>query len=82
MFIGLSALLTYWAGSQLQSQIWGWRWGICVLLGGLAGYNYATFGLPGGAQVILANGILGVILISGLGELIGLGVGWFWSRRT
>jgi beta-N-acetylhexosaminidase len=82
MFIGLSALLTYWAGSQLQSQVWGWRWGICVLLGGLAGYNYATFGLPGGAEVILANGILGVILISGLGELIGLGVGWFWSTRV
>jgi beta-N-acetylhexosaminidase len=82
MFIGLSALLTYWAGSQLQTQIWGWRWGICVLLGGLMGYNYATFGLPGSAQVVLANGILGVILISGVGELIGLGVAWLWSRQA
>lgn len=80
MFIGLSALLTYWAGNQLQSQRWGWRWGICVLLGGLAGYNYATLSLPGSTQIVLANGILGVLLISGLGELIGLGVAWLWSR--
>jgi beta-N-acetylhexosaminidase len=80
MFIGLSALMTYWAGSQLQSQRWGWRWGICVLLGGLAGYNYVTLGLPGSAQILLANGILGVLLIAGMGELVGLGVAWLWSR--
>ena len=82
MFIVFSALLTYWAGSQLQSHLWGWRWGICVLLGGLVGYNYATLGLPGSAQVVLANGILGVLLISGVGELIGLGLALLWSRQA
>ncbi len=82
MFVGLSAVLTYWAGSQLQSQIWGWRWAICVLLGGLLGYNYATLGLPGSSQIVLANGILGVLLISGVGELIGLGFAWLWSRQA
>jgi beta-N-acetylhexosaminidase len=82
MFVGLSALLTYWASSQLQSRLWGWRWGICVLLGGLIGYNYATLGLPGSSQIVLANGILGVLLISGVGELIGLGLAWLWSRQA
>ena len=82
MFVGLSALLTYWAGSQLQSRLWGWRWGVCVLLGGLIGYNYATLGLPGSSQIVLANGILGVLLISGVGELIGLGLAWLWSRQA
>jgi len=82
MFVGLSALLSYWVGSQLQSQPWGWRWGICVLLGGLIGYNYATLGLPGSTQVVLANGILGVILISGVGELIGLGIALLWSQQA
>jgi beta-N-acetylhexosaminidase len=82
MFVGISALLTYWASSQLQSRLWGWRWGICVLLGGLIGYNYATLGLPGSSQIVLANGILGVLLISGVGELIGLGLAWLWSRQT
>jgi beta-N-acetylhexosaminidase len=80
MFIGLSALMTYWTGSQLYSQRWGWRWGICVLLGGLAGYNYAALGLPGSAQIVMAYGILGVLLMSGAGELIGLGFAWLWSR--
>ncbi len=82
IFIGLSALLTYWASSRLQSGLWGWRWGICVLLGGLVGYNYATLGLPGSTQVVLANGISGVLLISGVGELIGLGFAWLWSRQA
>ena len=82
MFVGLGALLTYWASSQLQSRLWGWRWGICVLLGGLIGYNYATLGLPGSSQIVLANGILGVLMISGVGELIGLGFAWLWSRRA
>jgi beta-N-acetylhexosaminidase len=82
MFVGLSALLTYWASSQLQSRLWGWRWGICVLLGGLIGYNYATLGLPGSSQIVLANGILGVLFISGVGELVGLGLAWIWSRQA
>jgi beta-N-acetylhexosaminidase len=82
IFVGLSALMTYWAGNQLQSQPWGWRWGICVLLGGLTGYNYATLGLPGSTQVVLANGMLGVLMISGVGELIGLGIAWVWSRQA
>ena len=80
MFVGFSALLAYWAGSQLQVRPWAWRWGVCVFLGGLLGYNYATLGLPGSTQIVLANGILGVILIAGAGELIGLGVAWLWSR--
>lgn len=80
MFIGLSALLTYWAGSYLQSQRWGWRWGICVLLGGLVGYNYITLSLPGSTQTLLANGVLGVLMITSMGELIGLGVAWLWFR--
>jgi beta-N-acetylhexosaminidase len=82
LFIGFSALLTYWASSQLQSRRWGWRWGICVFLGGLVGYNYATLGLPGSTQVVLSNGILGVLLIAGVGELIGLGFAWLWARLT
>jgi beta-N-acetylhexosaminidase len=82
LFIGFSALLTYWASSQLRSRRWGWRGGMCVLLGGLVGYNYATLGLPGSTQIILSNGILGVLLIAGVGELIGLGFAWLWARWT
>jgi len=82
LFIGLSAGLTYWAGSQLQSQRWGLRWGICVLLGGLVGYNATTLGLLGSTQIVMAGGLGAVLGMSALGELIGLGLGWMWSRRS
>jgi beta-N-acetylhexosaminidase len=82
LFIGLSAWLAYWAGNHLQSQRWGWRWGICVLLGGLAGYNATTLGLLGSTQIVLASGLGGVLGMSALGELIGLGLGWVWSRQA
>lgn len=82
LFIGLSTWLAFWAGSHLQSQRWGLRWGICVLLGGLVGYNVTTLGLLGSTQIILASGLGGVLGMSALGELIGLGLGWVWSQRA
>ena len=81
MFIGLSALMAYWAGNLLQSQQWGLRWGICVLLGGLAGYNIVAFGWLGSTQITLASGLGGVLGLSALGELIGLVTAWLWTRR-
>ena len=80
MFIGFSALLAYWAGNFLQSQRWGLRWGLCVLLGGLAGYNLLGFGLLGSTQIALQSGLGGVLGLAAVGELIGLGIAWLWSR--
>jgi len=80
MFIGFSALLAYWAGSLLQSQRWGLRWGLCVLLGGLAGYNFLGLGLLGSTQIALTSGLGGVLGLAAVGELIGLGFAWLWSR--
>jgi hypothetical protein len=78
----LSAWFAYLAGSRLESQRWGMRWGICVLLGGLAGYNATTLGLLGSTQLVMAGGLGAVLVVSALGELIGLGLGWMWSRRN
>ena len=82
MFIGFSALLAYWVGSLLQSQRGGVRWGICVLLGGLIGYNSITLNFLGSSQFTLANGLGGVLGLSALGELIGFVVALLWSRRA
>lgn len=82
LFVVLSALLAYWVGSLLQSRHWGWRWGICVLLGGLAGYNLTTLGLLGSTQIVLSNGLGGVLGISAIGELIGLGIALLWFRQA
>ena len=82
MFVVFSALLAFWAGSRLHSLQWGWRWGISVLLGGLIGYNFIALDLLGSTQVVLENGLSAVLVMSGVGELIGLGVAWIWSRQA
>jgi beta-N-acetylhexosaminidase len=82
MFIVFSTLLAFWTGSRLYSLQWGWRWGICVLLGGLLGYNFVTLDLIGSTQLVLESGLSAVLGMSGVGELIGLVVAWTWSRRA
>jgi len=82
MFISFSALLAYWAGNLLKSQRWGLRWGLCVLLGGLVGYNLLAFDFLGSTQIVLAGGLGGVLGMSAVGELIGLGIAWLWSQRA
>ena len=72
--------LVFWVASALKSPRWGWRWGACVFLGGLAGYNYASLGLPGSPQLLLDGSLRGVFGLSLLGTLVGLGVAWVWSR--
>ncbi|MDK1080865.1 MAG: glycoside hydrolase family 3 N-terminal domain-containing protein [Anaerolineae bacterium] len=79
IYIAISSLLVYWAVSRLQSPIWGWRWGICVMLGGLVGYNLlGLFGIP---QFLLGSGFGGILGISVLGELTGMGFAWIWNRN-
>ena len=82
MFIGVSVLLVYWVASLLQSQEWGLRWALCVLLGGLVGYNFIAFGIFGSPQILLTSGLGGVLGISAIGEIVGMGVAWLWSRRA
>jgi beta-N-acetylhexosaminidase len=82
LFIGMSAGLIYWAGSNLESRRWGLRWAVCALLGGLLGYNAIALGWLGSTQIVMAGGLGAILGLSALGELIGLGLGWIWSRRT
>jgi beta-N-acetylhexosaminidase len=82
LFVGLSAWLAYWVGSNLQSQRWGFRWGVCVLFGGLVGYNTLALGWLGSPQIVMAGGLGAILGMSALGELVGLGVGWMWSQRS
>ncbi len=82
MLIALGSGLAYWAGSLLQSPRWGWRFGVCVFLGGLAGYTYTALGLPGSPQILLASGLGGVSGLSVLGGVIGFVAAWLWSRQA
>jgi beta-N-acetylhexosaminidase len=75
------ALLMFWAVSRIVSPRWGLRWALCVLLGGLAGYNYLALGLPGAADWIASTaGAFGVLMLTFAGELIGALGAWVWMQ--
>lgn len=82
LLILAGAALAYFAGLQVESMRWGFRWGLCALTGGLLSYNYFALGLPGSTSFASSNGMGGIVVITILGSLAGWGAGWLWSRRT
>lgn len=75
------ALLGYWAVSRIISPRWGLRWALCIFVGGLLGYNYLALGFPGAtAWVASEGGALGVLLLTFIGEAIGIMGAWAWTR--
>lgn len=76
-----SSILAFGAVSRLVSPRWGLRWALCVLLGGLAAYNYLALDLPGAADWIASEaGAFGVLLLTFMGELIGALGAWVWMQ--
>jgi hypothetical protein len=82
LFLLTCAVAIFLAGSRIKDEGWGFRWGICALLGGLVTYNYIALGLPGSADFAASNGIGGILLIAFIGILLGLSGGWLWYRRV
>jgi beta-N-acetylhexosaminidase len=75
------AVLAFWAMSRLASPRWGLRWALCVLLGGLAGYNYLVLDFPGAANWIATSaGAFGVLMMTFAGQLIGSLGAWIWMK--
>jgi len=76
-----SAILMFWAVSRIVSRRWGVRWAFCVLLGGLAAYNYLALGFPGAADwVASSSGAFGVLLLTLAGESLGAFGAWVWMK--
>lgn len=76
------AWLAYWAVSSLRGGRDGVRWALCVLLGGVAAYNYLALGLPGSQTWATERGIIGILLVTFIGEWIGALSAWIWTRRA
>ncbi len=75
------ALLAYWAVSRIFSPRWGLRWALCILIGGLLGYNYLALGFPGAAEWIASDaGAFGVLTLTFIGEIVGSIAAWAWMR--
>jgi beta-N-acetylhexosaminidase len=79
--IALSTWVGYWFSKRFISRKGAVRFALGTLFGGLIAYNYLVFGFPGGATVLTANGLIGVLVIVFLGELIGSGAGLIWAQR-
>ncbi len=73
--------LTFWAARSLLSVQWALRFSLCVILGGLASYNYLALGLPGAAGwVASGGGAFSILILTFVGEAIGLIGAWVWLR--
>lgn len=82
LFIALAAWPPYLAGKRLRSGRWGLRWGLCALLGGMVGYNYAALGLPGSQRLATEHGFLGLAILMTAGEVLGVVCAWLWMQRA
>jgi beta-N-acetylhexosaminidase len=76
------AVLAYWVASRIKGGREGVRWSLCVLLGGLAAYNYVALGLPGTVRWITQQGMFGILLFTVGGQLLGAAGAAWWQRRT
>ncbi len=81
VLIAFSAWMGYRFGKWLLWPRAGIRWALGILLGGLTAFNYFALGLPGSMQWSGASRMSGIVGMVILGELVGLVIGWLWSRR-
>jgi beta-N-acetylhexosaminidase len=78
----VSAGITFLSVSQIRSVQWSIRWTICLILGGLAAYNYAAFGLPGSQSSIDEFGFSAILIMLLVGMGLGLLAAWIWEKRS
>ncbi len=76
------AWLAYWAVSSERGGRDGVRYALCVLLGGAVAYNYLALGFPGSQDWANEHGIIGILLITFMGEWVGALGAWLWTRRA
>jgi beta-N-acetylhexosaminidase len=79
LLIAAGTWLAYQAGANLYDRRHGLRWALCVLVGGALVYTYLSFGLPGGPELVASGGLLTVLVLTFLGELLGLGCAYAWG---
>jgi beta-N-acetylhexosaminidase len=82
LFLSGIAWLSYWAISRLKGAREGVRWALCILLGGMVASTYLTLGLPGSTELASQQGVVGMLLFTFLGELLGAIGAWVWMRRA
>ncbi len=78
-----SGAVGLWLGVSLAQVRWGLRWAMCVVIGGLAAYNYLALDLPG-SQALIEKGVTsGTVIVTVIGVFLGALAGgvWRWSEE-
>ncbi len=75
---GIVAFLAYWLAMLLGQMRWGIRSAFLAITGGLLAYLYLALELPGGLAWINDYGFWGIISITFIGALLGVGSAWLW----
>ncbi|KAA3642311.1 MAG: hypothetical protein DWQ07_25085 [Chloroflexi bacterium] len=73
------ALFAYQTGALRGQVMWGVRWALSALIGGLIASTYLGFNLPGTAGLVSGAGLWGIAVVGGLGALAGWGLAWLWQ---
>jgi hypothetical protein len=80
--LGVCGAITFISFSQIRSLQLTIRWTMCLILGGLAGYNYAALGFPGSKTWIESNGFSSILVLMLIGMGLGLLVAWLWELNN
>ncbi|MBL8050995.1 MAG: hypothetical protein JNM46_07210, partial [Anaerolineales bacterium] len=78
--IVIVAGLVFVIASQFVTRSSALRWSLGILLGGLFAYNLLAFGIFGISNWLLETGLVGVAMVTLIGQALGFMGGWFWSR--
>jgi beta-N-acetylhexosaminidase len=81
LLISFSVWVGYWLSRRFVVRRAALRVALGMLVGGLIAYNYLILGMPGGTDWLATNGLTGALFAIILGELVGFGAGWIWSRQ-
>jgi beta-N-acetylhexosaminidase len=71
--------LAYTLGVRIYSIRWGFRWVLCILLGGLSAFNYLVLGFPSSRNWIQSSGLIAVVILVFIMAGIGWLGGYIWS---
>ena len=80
VILTVSGGISFLSLSQFRSVQWSVRWTACMILGGLAAYNYAALGFPGSPILIQEIGFSAILVLMAIGMCIGLLFAWVWDR--